>query len=62
MTPVPELYEITEAPEREVEDILLLNLVQSVVERQPKTEAEAVSQVTVLTERVSPVLKVKGTS
>jgi hypothetical protein len=33
MTPVPELYEMTEAPESEVEEILLLKVLKSVEER-----------------------------
>lgn len=53
---------MTEAPESDEEEILLLKFVQLVEVRQPKTDAEAVSQVTVLTERVNPVLKVSGTS
>jgi hypothetical protein len=36
---------MTDAPERDEEEILLLKLVQSEVARQPKTEAEAVLQV-----------------
>jgi hypothetical protein len=45
MTPVPLLYEMTPAPESEEEEILLLNAVQSVVERQPKVAPDAVLQV-----------------
>ena len=54
MTPVAELYEMTEAPLREVEETLLLKTVQSAEARHPKTEAVAVSQSMSFTVRVSP--------
>ena len=44
MTPLTELYEMTEAPLREVEETLLLKTVQSAEARQPKVVALAVSQ------------------
>jgi hypothetical protein len=44
MTPVPLVYEMTEAPEREEEEILLLKLVQSEDVRQPKVPLLAVLQ------------------
>jgi hypothetical protein len=45
MTPVPELYEMTDAPERDEEEILLLKVDQSAVAKQPKTAAVAVLHV-----------------
>lgn len=57
MTPVPLLYAITLAPEREVEAILLLKLVQSVEERHPKVPAVAVLQMSCPAERESPAPK-----
>jgi hypothetical protein len=47
ITPVPAVYEITDAPESEEEETLVLKLVQSEVERQPKVAEEAVLQVRV---------------
>jgi hypothetical protein len=44
MTPVPLVYEMTEAPESEEEEILLLKLVQSAEVRQPKVPLFAVLQ------------------
>lgn len=40
-TPVDELYEITDAPESEVDETLLLKVFQSVSERKPSVEAFA---------------------
>ena len=62
MAPDDELYVIGSVPDRELDEILLLKTDQSEASRHPKTEDEAVSQVTVLVERVRPVLKVNGTS
>ena len=59
MTPVPELYEITEAPESEELETLLLKFWKSVARRHPLVEAEALSQVMLFTERVSPDEKVR---
>jgi hypothetical protein len=42
MTPVPLEYVMTDAPEREEEEILFWKLVQSVAERQPKVPLLAV--------------------
>jgi hypothetical protein len=54
ITPVPELYEITDAPESEEEETLFWKLVQSVVDRQPKVAADAVLQVSVPLVVLSP--------
>ena len=62
ITPVPELYEMTEAPDRDVLDILLLNTLQSAAERHPLVDEFAVSQVTEFTALVSPDEKVSGFS
>ena len=45
ITPVLLLYEITEAPESDDDEILLLNVVQSVDERHPNVDPFAVAQV-----------------
>ena len=62
MTPVDELYAITDAPESEDDEILLLKFVKSVARRHPKVDVFAVLQVMVLVVRVRPVLNVSGTS
>jgi len=62
ITPVPAVYEMTDAPERDELEILLLKLVQLAEVRQPNVEALAVSQVMLLTALVSPVEKVNGFS
>ena len=62
MTPVPELYEMILAPDREVLDILLLKTDQSAANRHPLVEALAASQVTELTALVNPEEKVNGFS
>ena len=62
MTPVPELYEMIEAPERDEDEILLLKTDQSEDVRHPKVEEFAVSQSTSLTVLVSPSPNVRGTS
>jgi hypothetical protein len=54
ITPVPELYAMTEAPESDEEEILLLKLVQSAVERQPKVAEDALLQVRVPLVVLSP--------
>lgn len=55
ITPVPLVYAMTLAPESEEEEILLLKLVQSAVERQPKVAEEAVLQVRAPAVEESPV-------
>ncbi len=62
MTPVDELYEMTEAPESDVEEILLLKTPQSAAVRHPLVEMFATSQVIEFTERVSPDEKVRAFS
>ena len=59
MTPVPELYEMTDAPESEEEEILLLKFVKSEAARHPLVAVDALSQVIAFTERVSPEEKVR---
>jgi hypothetical protein len=53
MTPVPLLYEMTEAPLSEVEEILLLKVLKSVEERYPLAPVEACVMARVLPENVS---------
>ncbi len=62
MTPVPELYEMTEAPESEELEILLLKTPQSAAVRHPLVEPFATSQVIEFTERVRPDEKVRAFS
>ena len=62
MTPVDELYEMTEAPESEELEILLLKTPQSAAVRHPLVEMFATSQVIEFTARVSPDEKVRAFS
>ena len=62
MTPVDELYEMTEAPESDEEEILLLKIFQSAEVTHPLVDAFATSQVIEFTERVRPDEKVRAFS
>ncbi len=62
ITPVDELYEMTEAPESDDEEILLLKIFQSAEVTHPLVDAFATSQVIEFTERVRPDEKVRAFS
>ena len=62
MTPVPLVYEMTDAPESEVLDTLLLKSDQSDDETHPFVEPFAVSHVIAFTDRVTPLENVSGDS
>jgi hypothetical protein len=56
------VYEITDAPESDEDEIFVLNSVQSAESKQPKTALLAVSQSASFAVRVRPSPKVMGTS
>ena len=62
MTPVPELYEMTEAPESDVLEILLLNVLKSVEERYPFVPVVDWVMARVLPEKVRGALMVAEVS